>query len=395
MVELTGPGKGMPFPQGPPGIDVQQVLGHLPHRLADLVLGALPLAGAQLVELRLLVSEALVAVHPVQPVHRHIELGPVPVFDLHEIPFLAGKLYVEKPLEHTHPVIPVHDKGAGGQLFHRQRFQVLRDVLLAALRPQPFVAEHLGGREEVKPFFGQIKAAVQRVLHQQQGGRVILEPEVERGAGLGRGQLVFGEHLLEMAGLAAGAAGHDCPVAVLLPRLETVHQGSEAATFLPIQFKFLGKEGMVAGADQDLFMGTVGIGQGTEMQGLHLRRRLQERLPVEKKLNRRQYREFLAEGLLVIGMDPVPDQVDPPCNFRRFIHYRDCVCGQIGEKGLHRFFRFVDQGQIKFYAGETGPVDEPGDQFIARLRGPLILGRGLLQKFFPGRVAACGREEDI
>ena len=109
----------------PCGIQPQQLLGHVAHGLADARLGPLPARAAQPVERRPLAAR--VFLHEIELVHRHEQLVPAVIADLHQLVRGVADRHALQPDEDADAVIHVHDvmahlqiaqvgqEGAGGR----------------------------------------------------------------------------------------------------------------------------------------------------------------------------------------------------------------------------------------------------------------------------------------
>ena len=77
--------EGVAFASGAAGVNVEQLGGRVAHLLGRLALGLVPLAGAQLVQRRLVRAHAGVAADELQLAHRHIQRGFVGVFQVQKL----------------------------------------------------------------------------------------------------------------------------------------------------------------------------------------------------------------------------------------------------------------------------------------------------------------------
>ena len=163
-VQITGRREPMSLAHGPFGVNIQQFLGDLPDRVADLFLGRLPALRAQAVEFGFLIGQPLVAADPVQTVNRHIELVVVLVAYQEKIAALTGDLHIDHALEHPDAVIAVNDKIAFRELFELNRLALLAPLFPVPARTQSFLAKQFRGRKKMDPLLGQVKPSRQRMF---------------------------------------------------------------------------------------------------------------------------------------------------------------------------------------------------------------------------------------
>ena len=137
-----------------------------------------------------------------QPIRGHVELVTVPELDLHEVALLPGELHVDQPLEETDTVIPVHDRVADGQLIDLKRRSLVAAGLAATAALEAAFAEQLSSGKEMKFFVQQVKAARQRLMAAVDQAVVPDRGRIKGWGELGGVQLIVGEHLAQVFGLA-------------------------------------------------------------------------------------------------------------------------------------------------------------------------------------------------
>ena len=100
----------------PRGVELEQLVGHVTHRLLDGRFRACPGRAAESVEFRLRVSAARVLLNEIQILHRHQQLAAAGVLDLHHFAFVRSERNPLEPKESSDAVIDVHDEVADFQI---------------------------------------------------------------------------------------------------------------------------------------------------------------------------------------------------------------------------------------------------------------------------------------
>ncbi len=211
------------------GVELQQLLGHVAHRLLDAGLGLFPGRAAEPIEGG--PRRAGVALHEVEPLHRDEELVLARVAELHELLRLEADVDPLEPDEHADAVIDVDDEvadlevaevgeeGAGGGL--------------APLVHLPFFLEDVGLGPELQAGVRQTEAAGQPAdADQHRGGVRVLGALHRHGE-----DRVVGEQLDGALG-AALRVGHEHHRVAALPALLDVGDPIlQAAAELPCRLR--------------------------------------------------------------------------------------------------------------------------------------------------------------
>ena len=157
-IKLARPRKAVPLAHGPPCIDVEQFLGNLPDRVADLFFGVEPVLRAQQIQPGLLFAQALVPANLVEPVHRHVEFVVVAEQEQQKITVHTRIVQVDQPLEACNAVVCVYDNVALMQLLQLDGWRIgARIPAIPPLRYPPVTKKFRGG-ENVQLLMWQVKA---------------------------------------------------------------------------------------------------------------------------------------------------------------------------------------------------------------------------------------------
>ena len=358
-VQVTGRGKAVPLAHGPLCIDVEQFLGDLPDRVGDLFLGTLPALRAEAVEFGLLVGEPLVAAHPVEPVHGHVEFVAAAELDLHEVAVLAGKLHVDQLLEDADAVVAVHDHVPGRQLVDGHRLALRPAGATAATGLQPLVAEQLGRGEKVQ-------ALVEEVEPPRQGMRVAVHQPRFAGVLRNKGrvqqgtlQLVMAEHLAQVVRLTGGAAGEHNGAPLLLPAPDAVGQGGQQTALFPLQIDLLGEQAVVTGGYRPQRCLPVRVGQLRQPGQQPGPGCLTDLFLGEEEVVRRQGGDPAADRLGMVGADPLAHELHPLLHPVRLGDDQPGLRRQVVKQGRQPLPTAEEQRQEELHAREALPGGEP------------------------------------
>ncbi len=128
------------------GVELEQLLGHVAHRLLDARLGLLPRRAAEAIERR--ARGAGVLLHEIEPLDRDEQLVFAGVAELHELLRLEADVDALEADEETDAVIDVDDEVAGFQIAEVREERSRRR--LAPLVDLAFFLEDVGFRPELE-----------------------------------------------------------------------------------------------------------------------------------------------------------------------------------------------------------------------------------------------------
>ncbi len=153
VLELLLPGRvlreGEAGRDAAPGVELQELVGHVAHGALDRGLAPSPAGAAQAVEHRRRVLEPRVLLHQVEPVHGQEQRLLLGIADLHELALLALDRHALQALEESDAVVAVHDGVAQFQVA-QVRQEGFREAP-AGRRGRLLLAEDLALRVEREP----------------------------------------------------------------------------------------------------------------------------------------------------------------------------------------------------------------------------------------------------